>query len=361
MGVVLSLTAGVCFAAFTILIRLGMRNRAADDGLLMTVLVNTVILGVVALFMNWPPFDLAGVAALLAGGVVGTVFGRAANLRAVRRIGPTRTNAFLTVNPIVSAIGGWLVLDEAVSLGEAIGGVLVITGLFRLIRRGAVVSAGQGQTMTAPALAAQTAERRTAAGYVYAAAAPVFFGFAFVARKWGLQFFPNAVIGAFIGSAAAFIVVVAGDAFGGRLRERMHHNFREVPWLFVWAGIASERGAPSPVLCLFLRTRLGGRVVAGDPTTVDAGAGLSLPTAGRTHRFQTGYLDPAGHRGNRGHQPPDLTPGHHRQKHLNPDRAPVYDGWRKRAAFNSNVLLAPSECRKAAASRTSFSMPNSRI
>jgi drug/metabolite transporter (DMT)-like permease len=217
-----------------------MRNRAADDGLLMTVLVNTLVLGVVALFMTWPPFDLAGVAALLAGGVVGTVFGRATNLRAVRRIGPTRTNAFLTVNPIVSAIGGWLVLDEAVSLGEAIGGVLVITGLFRLIRRGAVVSAGQGQTMTAPALAAQTAERRTAAGYVYAAAAPVFFGFAFVARKWGLQFFPNAVIGAFIGSAAAFIVVVAGDAFGGRLRERMHHNFREVPWLFVWAGIASS-------------------------------------------------------------------------------------------------------------------------
>jgi drug/metabolite transporter (DMT)-like permease len=217
-----------------------MRNRAADDGLLMTVLVNTLVLGVVALFMTWPPFDLAGVAALLAGGVVGTVFGRATNLRAVRRIGPTRTNAFLTVNPIVSAIGGWLVLDEAVSLGEAIGGVLVITGLFRLIRRGAVVSAGQGQTMTAPALAAQTAERRTAAGYVYAAAAPVFFGFAFVARKWGLQFFPNAVIGAFIGSAAAFIVVVAGDAFGGRLRERMHHNFREVPWLFVWAGMASS-------------------------------------------------------------------------------------------------------------------------
>lgn len=240
MGVVLSLTAGVCFAAFTILIRIGMRNRAADDGLLMTVLVNTLVLGVVSLFINWPPFDLAGVAALLAGGVVGTVFGRASNLRAVRRIGPTRTNAFLTGNPIVSAIGGWLVLDEAVSLGEAIGGILVITGLLRLIRRGTVVSAGQGQTMTAPALAAQTAERRTAAGYMYAAAAPVLFGLAFVARKWGLQFFPNAVIGAFIGSAAAFVVVVASDAFGGRLRERVHHNFREVPWLFVWAGIASS-------------------------------------------------------------------------------------------------------------------------
>lgn len=240
MGVVLSLAAGLFFAAFTILIRIGMRNRAADDGLLMTVLVNTLCLGAVALFMNWPPFDGPGVVALLTGGIVGTVFGRASNLRAVRRIGPTRTNAFLTGNPIVSAIGGWLVLEEAVSFGEAIGGVLVITGLLRLIRRGSVISTGQGQTMTAPALAAQTAERRTAVGYLYAAAAPVFFGLAFVARKWGLQFFPNAVIGAFIGAAAAFVVVVAGDAFGGRLRERMQHNFREVPWLFVWAGVASS-------------------------------------------------------------------------------------------------------------------------
>jgi len=240
MGVVLGLAAGFFFAAFTILIRIGMRDRAADDGMLMTVLVNTLCLGAVALFMRWPPFDLAGVAALLAGGVVGTVFGRASNLRAVRRIGPTRTNAFLTGNPIVSAIGGWLVLDEAVSFGEAMGGVLVIAGLLRLIRRGSVVATGQGQTTAAPALAAQTAERRTAVGYLYAAAAPVFFGLAFVARKWGLALFPGAVIGAFIGAAAAFVVVVAGDALGGRIRERLLHNFHDVPWLFVWAGIASS-------------------------------------------------------------------------------------------------------------------------
>ena len=178
MGVILGMAAGLFFAAFTILIRIGMRNRAADDGLLMTVLVNTVCLGGVALFIKWPPFDPGGVAALLAGGVVGTVFGRSSNLRAVRRIGPTRTNAFLTGNPIVSAIGGWLVLGEAVSFGQAIGGILVIAGLLRLIRRGSVISTGQGQTVTAPALAAQTTERRTAVGYVYAAAAPVFFGLA---------------------------------------------------------------------------------------------------------------------------------------------------------------------------------------
>ena len=239
MGVVLSLAAGLLFASFTVLVRIGMRNRAADDGLLMTILINTLFLGGVAFFMDWPPFDGPGIAALLVGGVVGTVFGRATNLRAVRRIGPTRTNAFQTGIPVISALAGWLVLDEAVSLGEAVGGILVITGLLRLIRRGSAVPAGQGQTNTAPALAAQSTERRTTVGYLYAAAAPVFFGLAFVARKWGLQQFPGAVIGAFIGSVAAFAVVTASDAFGGRLRERFHHNFREIPWPFVWAGVAS--------------------------------------------------------------------------------------------------------------------------
>lgn len=122
-----------------------------------------------------------------------------------------------------------------------LGGSLVIAGLLRLMRGGSVVSTGQGQTTTA--LANQPAERRTAVGYMYAATAPIFFGLAFVARKWGLQLFPNAVIGAFIGAAAAFVVVVASDAFGRRLRERMQYNVHEVPWLFVWAGVASS--APS--------------------------------------------------------------------------------------------------------------------
>lgn len=239
MGVVLGLAAGLFFAAFTVLVRIGMRDRAADDGLLMTILINTLLLGGVALFMAWPPFDGPGIAALLIGGVVGTVFGRASSLRAVRRIGPTRTNAFQTGIPVVSAIAGWLVLDEAVSLGEAVGGILVIAGLLRLVKRSAAVPAGQGQTNAAPALAAQTTERRTAVGYLYAAAAPVFFGLAFVARKWGLQQFPGAVIGAFVGSMAAFVVVTASDAFGGRLRERVQHNIREIPWPFVWAGVAS--------------------------------------------------------------------------------------------------------------------------
>ncbi len=240
MGVLLGLSAGLFFSVFTILVRIGMRDRAADDGLLMTVLVNTFCLGGVALFMDWPPFDGPGLVALLVGGVVGTVFGRASNLRAVRRIGPTRSNAFLTANPVVSAIAGWLVLDESVSVGEAIGGALVIAGLLRLVRRRTVAPSGEGQTTAAPALAAQSAERRTAAGYLYAAAAPVFFGLAFVARKWGLQRFPGAVVGAFLGAAAAFVVVVATDLFAARMRERIDHNFRHVPWLFVWAGLASS-------------------------------------------------------------------------------------------------------------------------
>ncbi len=75
---------------------------------------------------------------------------------------------------------------------------------------------------------------------MYAVAAPLFFGLAFVMRKWGLQYFPGAVIGAFIGSAAAFAVVVMSDAIGGRLPERVEHNFRDVPWMFVWAGIATS-------------------------------------------------------------------------------------------------------------------------
>ncbi|HEX2154094.1 MAG TPA: EamA family transporter [Acidimicrobiia bacterium] len=235
MGILLGLTAGLCFSVASILARFGMRLRSRDDGLFMSIFMNLLVLGGLTLITDLPRWDTAGVAALAAGGVLGTFGGRATNLRAVRIIGPSRANAFLTGGPLVAAIGGWIVLGERISLLGGAGGLLVMAGLYRIIRSRTTAVAVTPAGAVAPD---DTPGPRLdpSLGFALAMAAPVLFGLAFVFRKWGLGHYPTAVGGAFIGAAAAITMQLFGDTFAGQVGRRLRENMRRIPWWFVGAG-----------------------------------------------------------------------------------------------------------------------------
>lgn len=225
MGYLFGLSAAICFAGGSILVRIGQRDEHADDGVFMTVFVNVLVLGIVAaLAADVPDWSTSGVVALGAGGVIGAVGGRSAALRAVRLIGPSRSNAFMTTSPIAAAIAGWIALGESIGPIEAIGGLLAILGLFWLVR-GRAPEPG-------------THEPSPITHYLIAAAAPTLFGLAFVVRKWGLARFSDTVLGAFIGVLTALAVLVLIDAARGILVDRVAGNFRRIPWWFVAAGLA---------------------------------------------------------------------------------------------------------------------------
>ena len=232
IGVLLGLATGALFATGSVLARVGQRHRPQDDGLLMTILVNVAVLGLIALTVTPPPWSTAGVVGLATGGVLGSLMGRFANLRAVRLVGATRASAFLTGSPLVAALAGWLVLGEDVEPLDAVGGLVVIAGLLALVR------ARANPTSMLDGVATPADPRTKRLGFVFATAAPVFFGLGFVVKKWGLLRFDDTVLGALIGSIAAFTVVVALDLFAGRIRRRVRENFAQVPWWFVAAGVA---------------------------------------------------------------------------------------------------------------------------
>lgn len=236
MGILLGLAAGVCFSVASILARFGMRLRSRDDGLFMSILMNLLVLGSFTLLIELPPWNTEGVIALAAGGVLGTFGGRATNLRAVRIIGPSRANAFLTGGPLVAAIGGWIVLGERISLLGGLGGILVLIGLYRIIRSRATAVAVTAEGATAGGNLRVEPAHDPSLGFALAMAAPVLFGLAFVVRKWGLEQFPSAVGGAFIGAASAIGVQMAGDTVTGQIGRRMRENLLKVPWWFVGAG-----------------------------------------------------------------------------------------------------------------------------
>lgn len=223
---------GALFAAGAVLARIGQRHRPNDDGLLMTVLVNVLFLGAIALTVNPPEWSTAGVIGLAIGGVLGSLMGRSTNLRAVRLVGATRTSAFMTGTPLVAAVAGFIVLGEDIDVVDAIGGAIVIAGLLALVRARAT------PTSVINGVATPADARTVRLGFVFAAAAPVFFGLSFVVKKWGLLRYDQAVLGAFIGAFTALLVVVCIDLFAGRIGRRMRENFRQIPWWFVAAGVA---------------------------------------------------------------------------------------------------------------------------
>lgn len=227
MGFIFGLATAMFFAAGSILVRVGQRNRTGDDGVFMTVLVNVVALGIVASSVGAPVWDTSGILALMLGGVIGTVGGRTLILRAIRLIGPSRANAFMTGTPVVAAIAGWIILGESLTVVEAFGGLIVIMGLLLLI-------------LTRSGAGGRDAGLSPFSHYLIAALAPAFFGLAFVIRKWGLARFDSVVIGAFIGSATAFVVIVLIDLLRGHFQNRIEINLSSIPWWFVGAGIATS-------------------------------------------------------------------------------------------------------------------------
>jgi drug/metabolite transporter (DMT)-like permease len=227
MGILLGLTSALFWGMGALLLRVGMRTSFKDDGLYMTFAVNVFVLGAIGLFVSKPEWNASGVAALAGAGLVGGLGGRHSNFRAIRFVGATRASIFIIGSPLVTAAAGWVILDESLRPVEAVGGLLVLAGLALLISTRSTAKSVPGAT---------TAEHTPLIGYLYAIAAPILIGFAFVLRKWGLQSFDSAVLGAFIGVAAALILLAIADVGLGRFRARISDNFDDINWWFVGAG-----------------------------------------------------------------------------------------------------------------------------
>lgn len=215
----------IFFALGSIFARIGQRGRPDDDGMFMTVMVNVLALGAVVLFIEPPEWNIRGVLSLITGGIIGTVLGRGFLLRTIRLLGPSRASGFVVGTPVVAAIGGWLVLNESVTLIEGIGGAITLAGFWLLAK---ARSTGNISDEPVPLW-----------HYAVAVGAPLFFGAAFVFRKYGLELYPDSYRGAFFGAASAFPIIVLIDAVQGKLPERVRSNFSNISWWWVAGGLAT--------------------------------------------------------------------------------------------------------------------------
>ena len=249
----MALAAGALLGLNAVFIKIGMRRGRIDNGHFMSVLVNVLFLGVVMLFVSLPRWSWIGFGGFILAGLLTTWLGRGSSFTAIRLIGPPRQGAILVSSPLFAAIGGWFFLGEGITLVQGLGGLITLIGLWVLLRsrlksESSPSHSGIAQTLieapdaTEPisATRGETADSRHdfTRGFLIALMAAFFFGSGFVARKWGLSYFPSAVAGAFFGACTALSMIILSSAARGNVRRLLEENFRQIPWWFVAGGIA---------------------------------------------------------------------------------------------------------------------------
>lgn len=259
MGVVMGLVSGALFGLNAVLIKIGMRQSKVDNGHFMSVLVNVSVLGVLMLLVSLPQWSWTGFAGFIVAGLLTTWLGRGTSFVAIRLLGPTRQSIILLSAPLFTAIGGWFVLGEGVSLLQALGGLLVTLGLLVVLQSrvdgrevSAPVESEVADAFVPPDQAATTTRhsRRSGPfpddnftrGFVIAVLAALFFGAGFIARKWGLSYFPSAIGGAFFGACTALSMIVLGSVVRRDIGRLVEDNLRRIPWWFVAGGAATSIG-----------------------------------------------------------------------------------------------------------------------
>lgn len=136
MGVLFAMISAIGFALTYVLIRKGVRPDDPDNGLMITMLINVLILCVasVALWMVVPPPELlpGAVAWFVVAGLLGPLVGRNALFGGIRRIGSGRAAAIKNNAPVVTVVTAVVFLGEELTLQAIAGATLVTSGLLLL-------------------------------------------------------------------------------------------------------------------------------------------------------------------------------------------------------------------------------------
>ena len=151
LGLVLGVVSAVCYAVYIVLSSRVVPRVGPMTALCVVVPAAAGSYGLVALATrpSWPG-DLGGWLAAAAVGLIGTVFAMLAFFAGLTRLGPTGASVASTVEPVVTALLGVLVLDELLTPLQVAGSVLVLAAVVALARSTAATPAPPGPAPAAP-------------------------------------------------------------------------------------------------------------------------------------------------------------------------------------------------------------------
>lgn len=209
IGEGLALLAALFYALVNVSVALGGKSKqGGDNGVLLSLLL-TLVLSFVAWFFFGLRLELSfhsvpmwiGLISFMIAGVLSTVLGRSWLFRSVERIGVVKAGFFRRLIPVFSVVLAYVFLNEVLTLKSSLGFILVLLATL-------YVNSIQGHASHSEKESLEESKYRNS-GKLYGVASSVSYAGAYVLRKEGMRYVPDAAFGTFIGAVTGLIYYLA--------------------------------------------------------------------------------------------------------------------------------------------------------
>jgi drug/metabolite transporter (DMT)-like permease len=232
LAVALALTAAWSWGFSAVLVRLGLRHVSTSLGTLVSLAAGLLFTGLLVAVLQAGELLDASLEAWALFAVIGILnfpAGRFFNYMAMGRLGVGRSTPLLASAPLFAVIIAVVVTGEQLRLQTAIGGALILGGLF-------VTLSSRAQGATQPELSDRS---RTVAGVAFAFGAAIAYGSSQVLTRYSVSDLAPPLVGSFI--ALLWGTIGFGLLSARSVRDR-GSNFSRGGLLFAGAGIFSAVG-----------------------------------------------------------------------------------------------------------------------
>lgn len=260
MGVIFALISALSFSFNNVFIRKGMEKSKSDNGHLITVFVNVIFLGLVALcyriFITNVPISLYGIILFALAGVFTTFLGRFALFASFREIGPSRGVAIKNSAPLFTILFAIIFLNEVIQFLPLIGILIVLLGLaiqgYFLLRQNPLQNS--------------QLDTKLKKGYFLALFSALVFGIGQAIRKPGIDELPDPFLGAFVSSLAAVIIILFWDWRKGLLRKTIKTQISTFNFYYLLSGLTSSLAMTSFFTAIiFIQVSIVSAIAAIEP------------------------------------------------------------------------------------------------
>jgi len=136
-GIILAITAACCWAWSAILARLGLSSGIkTSTGTFISMLSSFLIVGLLALALNFDEVVSLSPAALFWFGLIGVVnyvIGRQFNYASIDRIGVVRASPLFSTAPLFAMILAVSFIGESVNTAIVIGTLIIVAGIYLVV------------------------------------------------------------------------------------------------------------------------------------------------------------------------------------------------------------------------------------
>lgn len=136
LGIVLAITAAFCWAISAILARLGLQGIKPATGTLISMFSSLLLVGLLALTINFDDVVHLSPTALLWFGLIGIInylLGRQFNYRAIKHIGVVRATPLFSAAPLFAMVLAVSFIGESVNLPIVVGTLVIVGGLYLVV------------------------------------------------------------------------------------------------------------------------------------------------------------------------------------------------------------------------------------